>query len=143
MLLAGDGAHQQDVRLLLGVLGVVDPGGLLLELLAEALLGGELEAVGQHHHRPHVQAHEAAVTGQLLHGGVVGNLNHRLEHGVGEDRLGNFHPGGHLGQVAVGANDLAGGFPRRGVILLGPERVGPAGGSAGQHHGDAEQRAEQ
>ena len=147
VLITGDRAHQQDVGLVVGILGVINAGSFLLQLLAEAVLRGKGEAIGKHHHSAYIQTGAAAIAGHLLNAGVVGNFHHGLEHRVRENGLGHFHPGGLLGQVAVGADDLAGGLPGAGVVLLGPEGIGPAGaGAAKQHYqgkGGADQGAEQ
>ena len=147
MLVTGKGTHQQDVGLGFAVLGVVDAGGFLFQLLAQALGGSQAKALGKHHHSAHVQARGAAVAGHLLDAGVVGDFDLSLEHRVGEDGLGNLHMGDLLGQVAVGADDLARGFAGAGVVLLGPEGIGPTGAGTAQKHpspeGEGEQAAEQ
>ena len=143
VVITGQRAHQKDVGLIVAVLGVVDALGLFLEFVAEAILGGQGVAVRKHHHSTHVQARAIAVSAHLLNIGVVGNLHHGLEHRVRHHRLGHFNLGELLGEVAVGANDLAGGFPGTVVVLLSPEGIGPAGLGANQQANGEEQGAEQ
>ena len=45
----------------------------------------------KHHHSAHVQARAVAVSAHLLDIGVVGNLDHSLEHRVRHHRLGHFN----------------------------------------------------
>ena len=127
MVIAWQGTHQQDVGLILAVLGVIDAFGFFFELVAEAILRGQGVAIREHHYSTHIESGAVAIGAHLLHIGVVGNLHHGLEHRVRHHRLGHFHLGQLLGQVAVGANDLAGGFTGTVVVLLGPEGISPAG----------------
>ena len=132
VLITGDRAHQKNVGLVVAVLREIDPFGLLFHLVGPALLRRKGEAIGQHHHRTDLKAHVAAIGTDLLQTLLVGDLDAGGEHRVGEYRLGNFGLGQLLGQVAVGTDDLAGGFPWAVVILLSPEGVGPAGGGGDQ-----------
>ena len=143
MLVARDGTHQQDVGLGVAVLAVEDALGFFLEFIAQSFGGRQTETVGQHHNRTHIQARGCAIASDLLHRGVVGDLHFSLEDRVREHGLGHFHPGYLLGQVTVGANNLAGGLPRVGVVLLGPERIGPTRASTAKQQAQTKAEAQE
>ena len=54
VFVAGQRTHQENVWLAVAVLGVINSLGFFLELVTETVLGGQGEAIGQHHHRSHV-----------------------------------------------------------------------------------------
>ena len=133
MLVTGEGAHQKDVGLVVAVLGEVNALGFFLDLVGPAILGGEGEAVGQLDHRTHLQADVAAVGSDFLETILIRDLYGSLEHCVGQHRLRQLCLGELLGQVAIGANNFAGGFAWGVVVLLSPEGIGPAAGGSREH----------
>ena len=132
VLVTRNRSHQQDVWLVVAVLGEVNAFRLFLDLVGPAVLRSQGEAIGKHHNSAHLHAHVAAVSTDLLKTLFVGNLDAGGEDAVGEYRLGNFSLGQLFGQVAVRTNNLAGGFPGAVVVLLSPEGVGPAGSRGNQ-----------
>ena len=143
MFVTRNGSHQQDVGLLVAVLGEVDPFGFFLDLVGPAVLRSQGEAIRKHHNSAHLQAHIATVRTDLLQAFFVRNLDAGGEDAVGEDRLGNFSLGQLFGQVAVGANNLAGGFPGAVVVLLSPEGIRPAGSRSDQESQSDDQRSKE
>ena len=141
VLIAGQRAHDHHVILTFRVGLVEQAFGLFLQFFRNPVFGGNLEAIGQHQHRTHVQGAGFTRAGHLLHAGVVGDFHHGFKHGVGQYRLGHFHDRFFLGQVTVGANDPARGFPGGcRSHLLGPERIGH--GSLGSYEVATDQQGD-
>ena len=137
MLVAGDGTHQKNVGLIVAVLSEVDALRLFFDFVGPTILRGQGETVGQLHHGTNLERNLAAVGTNFLKALLVGNLHGCGEDGVRQNRLGQLHLGELLGQVAVGADDLAGGFPGVGVVLLSPEGISPRGRGGCEHsHAD-------
>ena len=143
MFITRNGAHQEDVGLVVAVLAEIDPFGLFTDLVGPSILRSKGEAIGQHHDGTDLKRNLTAVSSDLLNAVLVWDLDAGLEHAVGKDRLGNFRLGQLLSEMAVGADDLAGGFTGTVVVLLSPEGVGPAGGRCEQKSQAENQRSDQ
>ena len=82
----------------------------------------------------------AAIGANFLQSLLIGNLHGCGEDGVRQNRLRQLDLGEFFGEVAVGANDLARGFPGILVVLLSPEGIGP-GGCGGRENSDADDQS--
>merc|ERR1712100_935906 len=98
VLVTRNWSHQQDVGLLVAVLGEVNPFGLFLDLVGPAVLRRQGESVRKHHNSAYLKTHIAAVSTDLLETVLIGNLHAGGEDAVGEDRLRNFSLGQLFGQ---------------------------------------------